>query len=77
MNTNQDYISYKKVLLFGDKTTGKSSLIYRFEKGEFSDSISPTEESKTIIYIIIIKIYYSIKISSIRTRIKIKRRRIS
>jgi GTPase SAR1 family protein len=46
MNTNQDYISYKKVLLFGTESTGKSSLIYRLEKGKFPDSISPTEESK-------------------------------
>ena len=48
MNPNQDFLSYKKVLLFGDKTTGKSTLIYRLEKGEFPDLFSPTEESKKI-----------------------------
>ena len=69
MNSNQDFLSYKKVLLFGDKTTGKSTLIYRLEIGELPDLISPTEESKKIFIIIINKIHfnYSIKASSIRT----------
>ncbi len=46
MKTSQKYISYKKVLLFGTKGTGKSSLIHRLEKDEFPKSISPTEEGK-------------------------------
>ena len=69
MNACQNYISYKKVLLFGEKNVGKSSLILRLEKDEYPNSISPTEESKAIIYIITNKIYfnYSIKVSYIRT----------
>jgi len=69
MNSNQTFLSYKKVLLFGDKATGKSTLIYRLEKEGLPNLISPTEESKKIIYIITNKIYYnySIKTSSIRT----------
>ena len=69
MKTCQNYISYKKVLLFGEKNIGKSSLILRLEKDEYSNSISSTEESKAIIYIIKNKIYfnYSIKVSYIRT----------
>lgn len=63
MNSNQDFLSYKKVLLFGDKNTGKSSLVHRFKEDKFPDLLSPTEESKTIIYILINKIFlnYSCK----------------
>ena len=46
MNSTQEFLSYKKVLLFGDKATGKSTLIYRLEKGKLPNLISPTEESK-------------------------------
>ena len=69
MNVCQKYISYKKVLLFGETNSGKSSLILRLEKDEYSNSISSTEECKAIIYIITNKIYfnYSIKVSFIRT----------
>ena len=69
MNSNQEFLSYKKVLLFGDKATGKSTLIYRLGRGRLPNLISPTEESKKIIYIITNKIYYnySIKTSSIKT----------
>ena len=69
MNSIQTFLSYKKVLLFGDEATGKSTLIYRLENGRLPNLISPTEESKKIIYIITNIIYYnySIKTSSIRT----------
>ena len=60
MNTNRDFLSYKKVLLFGDKNTGKSSLVHRFKTGNFPDLTSPTEESKTILYILINKIFLKI-----------------
>ena len=46
MNSNQEFLSYKKVLLFGDKAKGKSTLIYRLEKGKLPNLISPTEENK-------------------------------
>ena len=49
MESKQEYISYKKVLLFGDKGTGKSSLTERFKTKQFSDSISPTNDGKIII----------------------------
>ena len=49
MESKQEYISFKKVLLFGDKGTGKSSLTERFKTTKFSDSISHTNDSKIII----------------------------
>ena len=49
MESKQEYISYKKVLLFGDKGTGKSSLTERFKTNKFSETISPTNEGKIII----------------------------
>ena len=45
-----NFISYKKVLLFGAESTGKSSLSYRFEKNEFQDNIFPTNDGKKQIY---------------------------
>jgi GTPase SAR1 family protein len=44
-----DYISYKKVLLFGDESTGKSSLAQRLAKGKFQENITHSNEGKTII----------------------------
>ncbi len=46
MELKQEYISYKKVLLFGDEGTGKSSLIDRFKTNNFSDTITHTDEGK-------------------------------
>ena len=46
MESKQEYISYKKVLVFGDKGTGKSSLTEKFKTTKFSDSISHTNEGK-------------------------------
>ena len=46
MAFNPNYASYKKVLLFGDKGTGKSSLMNRLLSGRFSEDISHTEEGK-------------------------------
>ena len=49
MNSNFErprYISYKKVLLLGVKSTGKSSLSNRLEKGIFIENIEPKEEGK-------------------------------
>ena len=47
MEENQEkanYSSYKKVLLFGDESTGKSSLSKRLEKGKFIEDIAHTED---------------------------------
>ena len=41
-----EFISHKKVLLFGAQSTGKSSFSYWLENKQFSEDIIPSEESK-------------------------------
>ena len=41
-----EYFSYKKVLLFGAESTGKSSFSNRLKTGLFKDDIKHTEEGK-------------------------------
>ena len=43
-NNNSDFISYKKVLLFGAESTGKSSFTKLLKFGKFPEKISHTEE---------------------------------
>ena len=40
------FISYKKVLLFGAESTGKSSFTLRLKEGKFQEDIKPTKEGK-------------------------------
>jgi len=40
-----ELVSFKKVIIFGAKGTGKSTLSHMIETGKFSD-VSPTNESK-------------------------------
>ena len=42
-NNKREYISFKKVLLFGDKSSGKSSFSNILKTGEFPNNISPTK----------------------------------
>ena len=42
----QDFISYKKVLLFGAKSTGKTSFSNLLKTGKFEENIAHSEESK-------------------------------
>ncbi len=42
----QDFISYKKVLLFGAKSTGKTSFVNLLKTGKFEENIAHSEESK-------------------------------
>ena len=49
INTSEEkekpkFISYKKVLLFGTVSTGKSSFTMRLKKGKFQEKILNTEE---------------------------------
>jgi len=46
MESNKNFVSHKKVLLFGTQSTGKSSLSYWLENKQFSKDIIPSEESK-------------------------------
>jgi len=39
-----EFVSFKKVIIFGAKGTGKSTLSQMIETGKFSD-VSPTKES--------------------------------
>ena len=41
---HSEFVSYKKVLLFGAESTGKSSLSKRLEKGKFVEDIAHTED---------------------------------
>lgn len=50
MNSKEEanlFSSFKKVIIFGDKGTGKTTLSKMIETGKFSNE-SPTEESKKI-----------------------------
>ena len=40
----QTFISYKKVLLFGTESTGKSSFTMRLKTGKFQEKIPHAEE---------------------------------
>ena len=44
-----EFVSFKKVIIFGAKGTGKTTLSEMIETGKFSNE-SPTEESKNLIY---------------------------
>ena len=51
INTSEEkekpkFISYKKVLLFGAESTGKSSFTLRLKEGKFQEDIEPTKEGK-------------------------------
>ena len=48
MDTNDIFKSYRKVLLFGSKGVGKSSLSQRLKTGKFEDDIPQTEDGKLI-----------------------------
>ena len=50
MEKTPEFISYKKVLVFGASGTGKTTLSKYIEKGEFSDE-SHTEGGKKIKFI--------------------------
>ena len=41
-----EYISYKKVLLFGAESTGKTSFANLLKKGKFEENITHTVEGK-------------------------------
>ena len=45
---DSDIISYKKVLLFGDESTGKTSFSKLLKFGKFPEKILHTEEGKAI-----------------------------
>ena len=45
----QDFISFKKVLLFGEASTGKSTFTNLLKKEKFEENIANTEEGKIII----------------------------
>ena len=44
-----EYVSYKKVIIFGSQGSGKSSLTSRLEKGSFSTE-NPTEDGNIFFF---------------------------
>ena len=49
MEGSPEFVSYKKVLIFGSEGTGKTSLTKRIERGSFTNE-SHTENCKLKIY---------------------------
>ena len=55
MSKSIEYASYKKLLIFGTKCSGKTTLAKTFGTEEFNDEdIKPSENSRNILYIIYI-----------------------
>ena len=63
MKNTSEFISYKKILVFGAESTGKTTFTKRLIKGEFSEE-SPTQDSdknkkkNSILIIIFNHIFY-------------------
>ena len=41
---NYEFISYKKILIFGIKNVGKSCLITKMERNKFEEEYKPTKK---------------------------------
>ena len=48
MEVNEDFKSYKKVLLFGSEGEGKSTLAKRLQTGEFEENIPQKVDGKSL-----------------------------
>ena len=46
MDHTTDFVSYKKILVFGAESTGKTTLTNRLIKGEFSEKSPPKDSDK-------------------------------
>ena len=55
MEDEIEYSSFKKVLIFGSKGSGKTSLVKRIEKGHFSEE-SPSDDGNIFLIILNINI---------------------
>ena len=73
-NSNQEYDYLFKLLLIGNSSVGKSSLLYRFVDNSWDDNFVPTIGvdfvRKLLIYIIFIKNFFIIEIKNIRYKWK-------
>ena len=49
MENKAEFVSYKKVIIFGCQGSGKSSLTSRLEKGSFSTE-NPTEDGNIFFF---------------------------
>lgn len=54
MENSPEFISYKKLLVFGAEGVGKTTLTKSIEKGTFSEDITHSENRKFIYFIIYI-----------------------
>ena len=50
MEATPEFASFKKVIIFGSKGSGKTSLTKRIKRGSFSNE-SPTDNGKIQIYL--------------------------
>ena len=65
METSSDYVSYKKVLVFGSEGTGKTSFTKRLEQDLFEDE-SHTQDGKIkLILIFYISLYHKKNIARV------------
>lgn len=56
MDNSDEFVSYKKVLVFGAQSTGKSTLTERLIKNVFIDQ-NPSKESNLYIFLFILFFY--------------------
>lgn len=49
MENKAEFVSYKKVIIFGSQASGKSSLTSRLERGSFSTE-NPTEDGNIFFF---------------------------
>ena len=54
MENSPEFVSYKKLVVFGAKGVGKTTLTKSIERGTFSEDINPSDYRKFIYYNIII-----------------------
>lgn len=48
MSQDQDFVKYEKLLIFGTKSSGKSTLSYYLEKNNYNEE-KPTPQCKYIV----------------------------
>ena len=50
MKKEPEFISYKKIVIFGSERVGKSTLVAKMEGNSFSEEYIPTEQGNFLSY---------------------------